>query len=406
MVRTMRRGDGEMNNGQAVILGGARTPVGKMNGTLAALPAVELGAAAIRCAMERSLVQADDVEHVIMGQVLQGGAGQNPARQAAFKAGLSRTVTSETINRVCGSGMRSVTMADLLIRTGYHHVVVAGGMDSMSNAPYIVRNARSGYRMGNGVFEDMMIGDGLMCAVADVHMGVHGGNVAAEEHVGREEQDAFALRSHQRYFAAKERGIPDEEIVPVTVPGRKADVVVSEDEGPRLDTSADALARLNPAFTPKGSVTAGNAPGVNDGAGAMVVADCQWADERGITPLATIAGHGSAAWDVPYLAYTPEMASRQALERAGLAIKDVDLWEINEAFASVPVIAARRLGIDLDRVNVNGGAIAIGHPLGGSGARITLSLAMELRRRGGGIGVAAICSGGGQGDAIVLKVDG
>lgn len=395
-----------MSDGKTVILGGARTPIGKMNGELAAVQAVELGAVAIRCAMERSSVQPDDVQHVIMGQVLQGGAGQNPARQAAFKAGLGRIVTSETINRVCGSGMRSVTMADLLIRTGYHYVVVAGGMDSMSNAPYIVRNARSGYRMGNGVFEDMMIGDGLQCAVADVHMGIHGGNVAAEEHVGREEQDAFALRSHQRYFAAKERGVPEEEIVPVTVAGRKGDVTVTGDEGPRADTSFEALARLKPAFTPEGSVTAGNAPGVNDGAGAMVVTSSDWAAERGIAALATILGHGSAAWDVPYLAYTPEMASRQALERAGLAIEDVDLWEINEAFASVPVIAARRLGIDLDRVNVNGGAIAIGHPLGGSGARITLSLAMELRRRGGGVGVAAICSGGGQGDAIVLKVDG
>ena len=297
-------------------------------------------------------------------------------------------------------------MADLLIKSGYHEVVVAGGMDSMSNAPYIVRNARSGYRMGDGVFEDMMIGDGLLCAVADVHMGIHGGNVAAEERVGREEQDAFALRSHQRYFAAKERGVPQEEIVPVTVRGRKGDVTVTEDEGPRADTSAEALARLKPAFTPEGSVTAGNAPGVNDGAGAMVVADRTWADEHGIMPLASILGHGSAAWDVPYLAYTPEMASRQALERAGLKVEDVDLWEINEAFASVPIIAARRLGVDLDRVNVNGGAIAVGHPLGGSGARITLALALELRRRGGGIGVAAICSGGGQGDAIVLNVDG
>lgn len=394
-----------MTDGQTVILGGARTPIGKMSGALAAVQAVELGAVAIRCAMERSSVQPDDVQHVIMGQVLQGGAGQNPARQAAFKAGLSRTVTSETINRVCGSGMRSVTMADLLIRTGYHDVVVAGGMDSMSNAPYVVRNARAGYRMGNGLFEDMMIGDGLQCAVADVHMGIHGGNVAAEEHVGREDQDAFALRSHQRYFAAKERGVPDEEIVPVTVTGRKGDVTVTDDEGPRADTSAEALARLKPAFAPDGSVTAGNAPGVNDGAGAMVVTSAGWAAERGIAALATILGHGSAAWDVPYLAYTPEMASRQALDRAGLTIEDVDLWEINEAFASVPMISARRLGVDLDRVNVNGGAIAIGHPLGGSGARITLSLAMELRRRGGGVGVAAICSGGGQGDAIVLKVD-
>jgi acetyl-CoA C-acetyltransferase len=391
---------------KTVILGGARTPIGKLGGVLAPMSAVELGAIAIRCAMERSLVRADDVDHVIMGQVLQGGAGQNPARQAAFGAGLSRTVTSETVNRVCGSGMRAVSMADLLVRAGYHEVIVAGGMESMSNAPYIARNARAGYRMGNGVFEDMMIGDGLMCAVADVHMGVHGGNVAAEEQVGREEQDAFALSSHQRYFAAKERGVSQEEIVPVTVRSRKGDVTVSEDEAPRADTSAEALGRLKAIFAADGTVTAGNAPGVNDGAGAMVVADPQWATDRGIAPLATILGHGSAAWDVPYLAYTPEMASRQALDRAGLGVQDVDLWEINEAFASVSMIAARRLGVDLDRVNVNGGAIAVGHPLGASGARIMLALALELRRRGGGIGVAAICSGGGQGDAIVLKVDG
>lgn len=391
---------------QTVILGGARTPIGKMGGSLASLTAVELGSTAIRCAMERSQVAPDDVDHVIMGQVLQGGAGQNPARQAAFSAGLSRTVTSETINRVCGSGMRAATMADLLIRAQMHQVVVAGGMESMSKAPYVARNARYGYRMGDGVFEDMMIGDGLMCAVANVHMGIHGGNVATEETVGREEQDAFALASHQRYFAAKGRGIPQEEIVPVTVHQRTGDVTVAEDEGPRADTSMEALGRLKPVFAADGSVTAGNAPGVNDGAAAMVVANRGWASERRIEPLATVLGHGSAAWDVPYLAYTPEMASRQALDRAGLSVEDVDLWEINEAFASVSMIAARRLGVDLDRVNVNGGAIAIGHPLGASGARITLALALELQRRGGGIGVAAICSGGGQGDAIVLKVDG
>ncbi|MEJ7762433.1 MAG: acetyl-CoA C-acetyltransferase [Thermomicrobiales bacterium] len=390
---------------ETVIIAGARTPIGKLGGTLASRSAMDLGAYAIRCAIERSGVAARDVQHVVMGQVLQGGAGQNPARQAAFAAGLDRTVTSETVNRVCGSGMLAVEMGDLLIGAGLHDVVVAGGMESMSNAPYLVRQARFGYRMGDGTLEDSMIGDGLMCASTGTHMGLHGGAVAAEERVGREEQDAFALRSHQRYFAALERGVTSEEIVPIRIASRKGETTVDGDEAPRADTSAGALARLKPVFDPEGTVTAGNAPGVNDGAAAMVLSQKAWAEARGIMPLATVIGHGTAAWDAPYLAYTPEMAARIALERAGLDVSDVDVWEINEAFASVPIISARRLGIDLERVNVNGGAIALGHPIGASGARITLSLAMELRRRGGGIGVAAICSGGGQGDAVVLRVD-
>ncbi|MBA2754467.1 MAG: acetyl-CoA C-acetyltransferase [Chloroflexia bacterium] len=391
---------------ETVIIAGARTPIGKLGGALGSLRAVDLGAVAIRCAIERSGITTADIQHVVLGQVLQGGAGQNPARQAAFGAGLDRVVTAETVNRVCGSGMLAVTVADLLIGAGHHDVVVAGGMESMSNAPYLLRQARFGYRMGDAALEDSMIGDGLMCASTGTHMGLHGGAVASEEGVGREEQDAFALRSHQRYFAALERGVPTEEIVPVRIAGRKGDTVVETDEAPRADTSTEALARLKPVFDPEGTVTAGNAPGVNDGAAAMVLAERGWAEARGIMPLATVIGHGTAAWDAPYLAYTPEMAARIALKRASLDVSDVDLWEINEAFASVPIIAARRLGIDLNRVNVNGGAIALGHPIGASGARITLSLALELRRRGGGIGVAAICSGGGQGDAVVLRVDG
>jgi len=390
---------------RSVILGGARTPFAKLGGRLASRTAVELGGIAIREAIVRSGVGAEDVEHVIMGQVLQGGAGQVPSRQAAFLAGLSKTVTSETINRVCGSGLRAITLADTLIRVGDHQVVAAGGMESMTNAPYLLRRARSGYRMGDGVLEDMMVGDGLTCAVAGVHMGVHGGNVAAEEGVGREEQDAWALHSHQRAIAAADAGRHAVEIVPVEIADRAGTNVVSLDEGPRRDTSPEALARLKPVFDPAATVTAGNAPGVNDGAAAVLVASEEWADERGLTPSATVLGHAAAAWDVPYLAYTPAMAAGIALERAGLTAADIDLWEINEAFANVAIISTRRLGIDPERVNVNGGAVALGHPIGASGARLVITLMHELRRRGGGVGVAAICSGGGQGDAIVLRVD-
>jgi acetyl-CoA C-acetyltransferase len=387
-----------------VILSGVRTPIGKLNGALAPLTAVDLGGIVIKEAICRSGVQQSDIEHVIMGQVLQGGAGQIPSRQAAFKAGLDKTVTSETVNRVCGSGMRAITLAETLIRADEHQVVVAGGMESMTNAPYILRKARNGYRMGDGVLEDMMIGDGLMCALEGCHMGVHGSNVAAEEHVGREEQDAWALRSHQRYFEALDRGKYRDEILPVEVPDRKGTKLVSEDEAPRRDTSAAALANLKPVFDPNGTVTAGNAPGVNDGAAAVVVTSEAWAQERGLKPRARILAHGAAAWGPAYLAYTPAMAAEIALKRAGLTPSDVQLFEINEAFASVSLISARRLGVDPSIVNVNGGAVAIGHPIGASGTRIVIALMNELCRRGGGIGVAAICSGGGQGDAIVLEV--
>jgi acetyl-CoA C-acetyltransferase len=393
----------------SVILGGARTPFAKLNGGLASKSAVQLGGIAIKEAIARAGIGLEDAQHVLMGQVLQGGAGQVPSRQAAFLAGLDKTVTSETVNRVCGSGMRAITLADTLIRVGEQETVVAGGMESMTNAPYLLRKARGGYRMGDGVLEDMMVGDGLTCAVAGVQMGTHGDDVAAEEGVGREEQDAWALRSHRRAVAAQDAGTLAEEIVPVEVynkADKKGTTLVERDEAPRRDTSAEALARLKPAFHPEGTVTAGNAPGVNDGAGAVVVAGEAWARDRGLRPAATILGHASAAWDVPYLAYTPELAGRLALERAGLGVGDVDLFEINEAFANVALIASRRLGADPERVNVNGGAVALGHPIGASGARIVLTLIHELRRRGGGVGLAAICSGGGQGDAIVLRVDG
>jgi acetyl-CoA C-acetyltransferase len=279
-------------------------------------------------------------------------------------------------------------------------------MESMTNAPYLLRKARGGYRMGDGVLEDMMVGDGLTCAVAGVHMGIHGGNVAAEEGVSREEQDAWALRSQQRAIAAQDNGNLAEEIVPVEIADRKGTTVVDTDEAPRRDTSAEALAKLKPAFDPNGTVTAGNAPGVNDGAAATVVVSEEWARQRGLVPRATIVAHAVAAWDVPYLAYTPAMAAELALAKAGLTKDDIDLWEINEAFASVALISCRRLGIAAEKLNVNGGAIALGHPLGASGTRVVIALMNELRRRGGGLGLAAICSGGGQGDAVILDVAG
>jgi acetyl-CoA C-acetyltransferase len=391
----------------SVILGGARTPIGKMNGTLASKTAVELGAIAIRAAMERSGVAPEEVEHVIMGQVLQGGAGQIPSRQAAFLAGLDKTITSETINRVCGSGMRAITLADTLIKAEDFNVIVAGGMDSMTSAPYLMRQGRSGYRMGHAELEDMMIVDGLFCAMEKVQMGCHGDTVAAEEKIGREEQDAWALRSHQRAVAGQDSCFFSREIVPVKIKDRKGNVtVVDRDEAPRRDTSLEALAKLKPVFGESGTVTAGNAPGVNDGAGAVVVVSETWANEHGHRPVARIVSHAAAAWGPAYLAYTPQMAAEKALEKAGLSAGDIDLVEINEAFSNVALISARRLGISEEKLNVNGGAVAIGHPLGASGTRIVLTLISELQRRGGGLGLAAICSGGGQGDAIILEVIG
>lgn len=389
---------------RSVILAGARTPFGKLNGSLASKTAVELGGVAIKAAIERSGVRFDEIDHVIMGQVLQGGVGQIPSRQAAFKAGLCKTVTSETINRVCGSGMRAITLADTLIRCEDHQVIVAGGMESMTNAPHILRGARAGYRFGNGTLEDMMIVDGLLCAIEDVQMGVHGDAVAAEVAIGREEQDAWALRSHLRAIAAQDSGRFADEIVPVEIIGKKGTTVVEHDEAPRRDTSAEALAKLKPAFTVSGTVTAGNAPGVNDGAAAVVVVSQEWARDHSVTPLATIVSHAAAAWGPAYLAFTPQMAADLALKKAGLTIDDIDLVEINEAFANVAMTSTKRLGIDPEIVNVNGGAVALGHPIGASGARIMLSLIYELKRRGGGRGLAAICSGGGQGDAVIVEV--
>lgn len=375
-----------------------------MNGALAALSAVDLGVIAAQGAIARSGLTDADIEHVILGQVLQAGVGQNPARQVTLRAGLDRTVTAETINRVCGSGLRAISLADMQIRLGEGAVMLAGGMESMSNAPYALAGARAGYRMGDGQLLDLMVHDGLTCAIAHVHMGIHGGNVAAEVGVGREEQDAWALRSHERAFVAMDAGYLAEEIVPVEIASRKGTTIVDIDEAPRRDTSLEALTKLKPAFDPQSTVTAGNAPGVNDGAAVVIVADSAYAQARDLTPIAEIVASGQSAWDAPYLAFTPELAIRNALAKADLEVEDVDLFEINEAFASVAMISAQRLGIDPERVNVNGGAVAFGHPIGASGARIVIALINELKRRGGGIGAVGICSGGGQGDAMILRV--
>lgn len=390
--------------GRTVILGGARTPFGKLNGGLSSLTAVDLGKIAARAAIERSGVSNDDINHVIMGQVLQGGAGQNPARQVGLGIQLARTVTAETINRVCGSGLRAIALADMQVRLGEGKVMLAGGMESMSNAPYFLRGARSGYRMGNGALEDMMIVDGLWCAIEDRHMGLHGGRVSDEEKITREEQDAWALRSHMRAVSAIDDGRMSEEIVPVEITQRRQTLTVDRDEAPRRETNAEALAKLKPAFDKDGTVTAGNAPGVNDGAAAVVVADDTWAREHDLTPKAVIIASSQSAWDAPYLAYTPEMAIRNALAKTDLEMDDIDLFEVNEAFASVALISGRRLGVDFEKINVNGGAVALGHPIGASGTRLVITLINELTRRGGGIGAVGICSGGGQGDAMIIQV--
>ena len=390
----------------SVILEGARTPFGRMGGGLSSLSAIDLGSVAAKEAMSRSSVEASDIDHLVMGQVLQAGSGQIPSRQVGFNIGLASTVTSDTINRVCGSGMRAVTLADLMIDAGEYETVIAGGMESMSNAPYLLKKARFGYRLGDGALVDSMVDDGLTCAVANVHMGIHGSDVAAENECSRAVQDNYAYRSHIKANEAYEAGRLQEEVVAVEVPGRRGQVsIVDRDESIRPDTTPEVLGKLRPVFDPEGSVTAGNAPGVNDGAAAMVVTTAAKASEMGVKPLATIVAHATSAWDVPYLAYTPQLAGEAALAKAGMTIDDMDVIEINEAFASVAVISSGRLGIDPEAINPNGGAIAIGHPIGASGARILLTLAYELRRRGGGYGLAAICSGGAQGDAIIIRVD-
>src|SRR5208283_4761321 len=388
---------------KTVILGTARTPIGKLGGGLSSLDATELGGLAISGALERAGVEPGQVEHVVMGQVLQAGQGQIPSRQAQIKAGIPKEVSSETINKVCASGLRASVLLDQAIRAGDVEVGVGGGMESMSKAPYLVPEARFGYRMGDAKILDAMIHDGLTNPFSGKQMFIEATEVSDELEMTRADLDRWALRSHQRALSAIDEGRLAEEIVPVTVNGRKQSTVVEIDEGPRRDTSLEKLAALPGLVGKDGSHTAGNSPGVNDSAGALVLASEEWALVNGKEPLAGIVAHAESANDFAYLATTPASAAKKALDKAGLQPGDIDLWEINEAFASVTLNSIRMLGIDEERVNVNGGAVALGHPIGASGARILGSLVLELRRRGGGLGCAAICSGGGQGDAVILK---
>lgn len=388
----------------SVILGTARTPIGKMGGGLSTLDAADLGGQAIEAALERSGVGADQVQQVVFGQVLQAGQGQIPSRQAQIKGGIPKEVPSETVNKVCASGMRTIGLADMAIRTGETEVAVTGGMESMSRAPYMLPNARFGFRMGDVQALDAMTHDGLTNPFTGKQMINEASEVSNELEITRADMDRFAVRSQQLAAAAMDAGRTAEEIVPVAVKSRKGETVVEVDEGPRPETSLEALAKLKAVGGEGATHTAGNAPGVNDGAGAVVVAEEGWAESQGRQPLAKVLAYATVADDFAYLARTPGNAALRALEKIGKKPEDVDLWEINEAFASVVIGSMRILGIDEENVNVNGGAIAFGHPIGASGSRIVGSLVHELGRRGGGLGVAAICSGGGQGDAIVLEV--
>jgi acetyl-CoA C-acetyltransferase len=389
---------------KTVILGAARTPIGKLGGALATLDATELGGIAIQAALERAAVEPEQVQHVVMGQVIQAGQGQIPSRQAQIKAGIPKEVSSETINKVCASGIRAAGIIDAQIRAGDLDVAVGGGMESMSNAPYLLPQARFGYRMGDAKAIDSMIKDGLTNPFSGKHMAQEASEVSAELELTRADMDRWSVRSHQLALKATDEGRLPEEIVAVTVKGRKGDTTVEVDEAPRRDTTLETLSKLPAIFTKDGSHTAGNSPGVNDGGGALVLASDEWASANGKEVLGQIVAQAQIADDFPYLARTPAAAARVALDKAGLSADDIDVWEINEAFASVTLNSIRMLGIDEDRVNVNGGAVALGHPIGASGARILGSLVLELRRRGGGLGCAAICSGGGQGDAVIVRV--
>jgi acetyl-CoA C-acetyltransferase len=389
-----------------VILGTARTPFGKMGGALASKDATDLGGTAIGAALERSEVAPGEVQQVVYGQVLQAGQGQIPSRQAQIKADVPREVPSETVNKVCASGMRALGLVDQAVRAGDLEIAVAGGMESMSGAPYMLPNARFGFRMGDVKAIDAMTHDGLTNPFTGKEMIAEASEVADELELTRADMDRWAERSHQLAAKATDEGRMAEEIVGVTVKARKEEKLVEADEAIRPDTTVEVLAKLRPVGSPEGSHTAGNSPGVNDGAGAVVAVSEEWAKQQGRTPIARVLAYGTVADDFAYLARTPAKAAKQALDKLGKTPDDVDLWEINEAFASVAINSVRMLQVDEEKVNVNGGAIALGHPIGASGARIVGALIHELRRRGGGLGCAAICSGGGQGDAIVLEVNG
>jgi len=381
---------------RAVVVSNVRTPFGRLGGGLKDYAATELGAIVIRAALERVGLEGGEVDYVIMGQVLQGGAGQAPARQAAVGAGLPIEVPSDTVNKVCASSIRAIEIADSMIRAGDAEVVVTGGMESMSNAPYALPKARWGYRLGDATLIDLMIWDGLRSTFDESHMVQQAARVNRELGISREEQDGWALRSHERAARAQDDGFFADEIVPVGG--------VTADEAVRRDTTLEKLASLKPAMDPEGTVTAGNAPGVNDGASCVIVCSEEFAQRRGLEPLATIVAQGYVADEFAYLARTPANAGAQALQKAGKTIGDVKRVEVNEAFSSVAVNSVKMLGADPETANVNGGAVALGHPIGASGGRIVGTMINELRRNGGGLGLAAICSGGGQGDALLIEV--
>jgi acetyl-CoA C-acetyltransferase len=387
-----------------VIVAGARTPFGKFGGAFKDVPAVTLGAHAIRAALERSGIGADQVDYVIMGQVLQAGAGQITARQAAIEAGIPQEVPALTINKVCLSGLNAIALADQLIRAGELEVVVAGGMESMSEAPYLVPKARFGARMGNAEMVDSMVHDGLWSTFLKQHMGESSDDVNRELEISREDQDVWAARSHERAERAWARGAMAEEVVDVAVPQRRGEAVrVHRDEGVRPDTTTDSLSKLAPAFKADGTITAGNASQISDGAAAVVVMSSERARKLGLEPLVEVVAHGMSADRYAWLHTVPALALSNALKKAGLAATDLDLVEINEAFAAVALNSTRMLGLDEERVNVNGGAVALGHPIGASGARLVLTVAHELKRRGLRVGAAALCGGGGQGDALIVR---
>ncbi|MEV4801207.1 acetyl-CoA C-acetyltransferase [Nonomuraea sp. NPDC049421] len=389
----------------SVIVAGARTPIGRLLGSLSGLQAVELGGIAIKAALERAGVAPDAVEYVIMGQVLQAGAGQIPSRQAAVKAGIPMTVPSITINKVCLSGLDAIALADQLIRAGEFDIVVAGGMESMTNAPHLLPGLRRGVKYGGSEVVDSMAHDGLFCVFDQCAMGESTERYNARLGIGREEQDDLSARSHQLAAAAIKNGVFEDEIVPVEIPQRRGEpVVVKEDEGVRGDTTAETLAKLRPAFAADGTITAGSASQISDGACAVVVMSKSKAEELGLPWLAEIGRHGNVAGPDASLQSQPANAIKHAMAKQGVTADDLDLVEINEAFASVVLQSVKELGVPLDKVNVNGGGIALGHPIGASGARIVLTLAHELRRRGGGLGAAGLCGGGGQGDALLISV--
>ncbi|MCZ2257505.1 acetyl-CoA C-acetyltransferase [Sporosarcina sp. G11-34] len=394
---------------RTVIISGARTPFGKFGGSLSTLTASDLGGIAIKEALTRANIKEDEIDEVIIGTVLQAGQGQIPSRQAAIKAGIPWHVKTETINKVCASGMRSVTLGDQLIRLGDEEVIVAGGMESMSNAPYYVPKARFGLKMGDAKLIDGMVYDGLSCSFSpdNVHMGTYGNKTADEFSLTRAKQDEWSLRSQERALKAIEEGLFEEEIVAVEIAQRKGDaLIVDTDEGPRRGTSLETLARLRPAFGKGGTITAGNAPGINDGACALVLMNEERAKKEGRIPLATIIAHAEVAIEPEKFPQTPGLVINELLRKTGKSLEEIDLFEINEAFAAVALVSSEIAGLDAEKVNVNGGAVALGHPIGASGTRIILTLAHELKRRGGGIGIAAICSGGGQGDAVMIEVEG